>query len=99
MLTLGADGRGALRPTAPRTQVAAAPAEVVDTTGAGDAFCAGFLASWTSGRDPADALAAGAAAAARRPVGVLGAGSRSPRVAGARPLDTGTVARGGGSIM
>jgi fructokinase len=32
-------------------EVAAAPAEVVDTTGAGDAYAAGFLAGFTAGRD------------------------------------------------
>ncbi len=31
--------------------IAAAPAEVVDTTGAGDAYAAGFLAGLTAGRD------------------------------------------------
>lgn len=45
--------------------VPAAPAEVVDTTGAGDAFCAGFLSVWTKHRDPAKALVAGADAAAQ----------------------------------
>lgn len=44
--------------------VAAVPTEVVDTTGAGDAFCAGFLSVWTKQQDPAEALAAGAKAAA-----------------------------------
>ncbi len=35
-------------------QVAAEPANVVDTTGAGDAYAAGFLAGLTAGRDLAD---------------------------------------------
>jgi ribokinase len=37
----------------------AVQAEVVDATGAGDAFAAGLLAAWTCGAEPADALAAG----------------------------------------
>lgn len=45
-------------------EVAALPAEVVDTTGAGDAFCAGFLADWTATSDPEAALLNGAQAAA-----------------------------------
>jgi ribokinase len=43
--------------------VPAAPARVVDTTGAGDAFAAGFLGVWPAG-DPEAALQAGAALAA-----------------------------------
>lgn len=34
----------------------AKPARVVDTTGAGDALCAGFLEAWISGSSSADAL-------------------------------------------
>lgn len=47
------------------------PAVVRDTTGAGDAFCAGFLAGWLRGQDMAAAVDAGAAAAAVA-VSVLG---------------------------
>lgn len=48
-----------------RAQVAAEPvAEVVDTTGAGDLFAAGFLAGQTSGRSLQDSLRMGAIAAA-----------------------------------
>jgi len=45
-------------------RIAADPTDVIDTTGAGDAFCAGFLASWVDRRDPMRALRSGAAAAA-----------------------------------
>jgi sugar/nucleoside kinase (ribokinase family) len=45
--------------------VPAEHAEVVDTTGAGDAFCAGFLTVWTSTADPETALLSGAQTAAR----------------------------------
>jgi sugar/nucleoside kinase (ribokinase family) len=38
----------------------AEPAEVMDPTGAGDAFAAGLLAAWLRGGSPADALRAGA---------------------------------------
>ncbi len=55
------------------TSVPAAPApDVVDTTGAGDAFAAGFLAARLTGTQPGDALRAGAALGARA-VGTVGA--------------------------
>jgi sugar/nucleoside kinase (ribokinase family) len=62
-VTLGADG--ALW-AAGGTVVhrAAQPADVVDTTGAGDAFTAGLLSVWLAGGDPAAALDAGLARAA-----------------------------------
>lgn len=70
VLKLGA--AGAIYAAADATHtVAAAPADVLDTTGAGDAFCGGFLSAWTLARDPGAALAAGAAAAARA-VSVVG---------------------------
>jgi ribokinase len=46
-------------------RAAAAPARVVDTTGAGDAFAAGLLAARLDGAPPAAALAGGCGAAAR----------------------------------
>jgi sugar/nucleoside kinase (ribokinase family) len=62
-VTLGADGAlwaagGAV------VHRAAQPADVVDTTGAGDAFTAGLLSVWLAGGDPAAALDAGLARAA-----------------------------------
>lgn len=48
-----------------REQVTAPHIDVVDTTGAGDAFAAGFLARWTTDPDPRAALESGRAAAER----------------------------------
>jgi ribokinase len=45
--------------------VPAVPADVVDTTGAGDAFAAGFLSAWARSAQPEAALQAGALLAAR----------------------------------
>jgi ribokinase len=52
--------------------VPAVPVDVVDTTGAGDAFAAGLLTARLKGAGPRDALDAGCAAAARV-VGQVGA--------------------------
>lgn len=45
---------------------------IVDRTGAGDAFCAGFLPSWLDKKPPGEALASGARLAARA-LGLVGA--------------------------
>jgi ribokinase len=63
VVTLGAagalwtDGREVAR-------ASAEPAQVVDSTGAGDAFAAGFIAARAQGASPAEALAAGCRLAA-----------------------------------
>lgn len=48
-----------------RWRVPAVPAKAWDTTGAGDAFAAGFLASWTRERDVEEALGLATRTAAR----------------------------------
>ena len=64
VVKLGRDGalwqQGFIAASAPAERV-----EVVDTTGAGDAFAAGFLASWLLHPEPETALAAGNRLAAR----------------------------------
>ncbi|GAA3188433.1 sugar kinase [Dactylosporangium siamense] len=57
----GAGGATWAGPAAPPVHAPAVPvARVIDPTGAGDAFAAGFLAAWLSGASPADALSTGA---------------------------------------
>ena len=56
-LYAGADGE--------RRRAPASPSSVVDTTGAGDALCAGFLAARLSGGSPLEALNRGVELAAR----------------------------------
>lgn len=53
--------------------------QVLDTTGAGDAFNAGFLAAWLADRSPARALAEGIACGTLSVQGVGGAGIRLSR--------------------
>lgn len=63
--------------------LSAAPSEVLDPTGAGDAFAAGFLHSHLEGHGPRDALRAGIRLAGRAVASV-----------GARPHDKGAPRRG-----
>jgi len=68
--------------------VVTAPAEdvtAVDSTGAGDAFAAGFLSAWLSGADPQAALRAGAHL-----------GARAVTTVGARPTTVGRPSSGPG---
>ena len=62
-LTKGADGSTILRGSE-RVDIAAAPATLVDTTGAGDAYAAGFLTAYVAGRSLGAAGRLGSLAAA-----------------------------------
>jgi sugar/nucleoside kinase (ribokinase family) len=62
VVTLGPMGAAYLA-GAERVQVTAPRVKIVDTTGAGDAFAAGFLSRWVDGAEPEAALDAGRAAA------------------------------------
>ncbi len=64
VLKLGAEG-AIYADFALRSRVPAAPVRVTDTTGAGDALCAGFLTAWLLGAAPEEALRRGVALAAR----------------------------------
>lgn len=72
VLKLGAEGALYADADGERARVPAEPARVVDTTGAGDALSAGFLAARLSGARPAEALRRGVGLAARA-VGRVGA--------------------------
>ena len=61
-------------------RVGAYPVDAVDTTGAGDAFDAAFLAGWLEGRSNADALRLAAISGALSTRGVGGTGTQATRV-------------------
>jgi sugar/nucleoside kinase (ribokinase family) len=75
VLKLGAQGVVVARRGEESVRLPAHVSEVRDTTGAGDALCAGFLAAWLRGQDPLEAAAAGLRAAA---AAVSIAGGRPP---------------------
>lgn len=72
VLKLGPDGAVYADTAGTRLREPAVPVNVEDTTGAGDAFSAGFLAAWLGGGSPAEALRRGAGLAGRA-VGRVGA--------------------------
>jgi sugar/nucleoside kinase (ribokinase family) len=59
VLKLGAMGAMYAGASGEQVHLPAPPARVVDTTGAGDALCAGFLAAWLAGGTPVEALRRG----------------------------------------
>ena len=65
IVTLGADGARAFHGSVEYKQAALDVPQVVDTTGAGDAFAAGFLGRYGHGASIAESLASGAELAAR----------------------------------
>lgn len=65
VLTMGADGVVVAEAGGTPVFVSSEPAVIVDPTGAGDAFSAGFLAAWTRGADVAAAAGSGVAVAAQ----------------------------------
>jgi sugar/nucleoside kinase (ribokinase family) len=65
VLKVGAEGACYADAEGRRSRVPAAPVRVADTTGAGDALCAGFLTAWLAGEAPEGALRRGVGFAAR----------------------------------
>jgi sugar/nucleoside kinase (ribokinase family) len=65
VLKLGPGGAQYASAEGERVRLPSASTRVVDTTGAGDALCAGFLAAWLSGAPPAGALRRAVELAAR----------------------------------
>ena len=64
VLKLGAEGARYADDTGRRLRIPATPVRANDTTGAGDALCAGFLAAWLAGAGPEEALHRGVGLAA-----------------------------------
>jgi sugar/nucleoside kinase (ribokinase family) len=71
VVTLDGDGCVVAGPGSRPVAVPTQRLVAVDPTGAGDAFCAGFLDAWSRGLEPVDAAVAGSLVA-RRAVGRLG---------------------------
>lgn len=76
-LTRSEHGSVVLSAAGDRLEVAAVPATLVDTTGAGDLYAAGFLAGWTAGLDLAEAGRMGSMAAGEV-ISHLGARPQAP---------------------
>jgi sugar/nucleoside kinase (ribokinase family) len=84
-IKLGADGAMLATADTPPARIPALAATVRDTTGAGDAFCAGFLAAWLTGAAPLAATSEGLAAAALA-VSALGGRPNPPQTIAGREL-------------
>jgi sugar/nucleoside kinase (ribokinase family) len=65
VITMGAEGSEGFGPRGQHVRQPALPVDVVDTTGAGDSFIAGFVGAFVADRDLGAAMAAGAEWAAR----------------------------------
>lgn len=65
VVKLGSRGALLVDRSGVRAHAPAVPVDVVDTTGAGDAFAAGFLPAWKAGAEPAVALDLGNRSAVR----------------------------------
>ena len=77
----GADGALAATADGAIARVGPYPVTAIDTTGAGDAFDAGFLAAWLEGAAPIDALRAGAVAGALSTTALGGVDGQPTRAA------------------
>ena len=75
IMTLGAEGVLVIERGRAPVAVPAPPVRLVDPTGAGDAFAAGFLERWVHAKDAVAASEAGVFAAARA---VMVMGGRPP---------------------
>ncbi len=75
----GADGAVAIDADGAMVDVPGQPADPVDSTGAGDAFDAGFLAAWLDGGSVREALALGAVCGALSTRGLGGTDGQPTR--------------------